>query len=78
MALYHPGNMGTAGDWKSPGDLDYMRETFKDFAPAMRIVLDIVDRGDVWKVVEVPPLPSWISKGGNVVIIGDAAHGMTP
>ena len=44
----------------------------------MRNVLDLVDNSVVWKVVEVPPLPSWISKGGNVVIIGDAAHGMTP
>jgi salicylate hydroxylase len=78
MALYHPGNTGTAGGWKKPGDLEHMRETFKEFAPAMRKILDIVDRSVVWKVVEVPPLPSWISKGGKVVIIGDAAHGMTP
>ena len=78
MALYHPGNTGTAGGWKKPGDLEHMRETFKEFAPAMRKILDIVDRSVVWKVVEVPPLPSWISKGGKVVITGDAAHGMTP
>jgi salicylate hydroxylase len=32
----------------------------------------------VWKVVEEPLLPSWMSKGGNAVVIGDAAHGMTP
>ena len=78
MALYHPGNTGTAGDWKKPGDLAHMRAAFKDFAQPMRKVLDAVDSSVVWKVVEVPPLPSWISKGGNVVIIGDAAHGMTP
>jgi salicylate hydroxylase len=78
MALYHPGDTGTAGDWKRPSDLVNMREAFKDFAQPMRKVLDVVDSSVVWKVVEVPPLPSWISKGGNVVIIGDAAHGMTP
>ena len=78
MALYHPGNTGTAGDWKKPGDLVHMRETFKDFALPMRKLLDGVDSSVVWKVVEVPPIPSWISKVGNVVIIGDAAHGMTP
>jgi hypothetical protein len=78
MALYHPGNTGTAGDWKKPGDLVHMRETFKDLAQPMRKVLDAVDSSVVWKVVEVPPLPSWISTGGNVVIIGDAAHGMMP
>ena len=78
MALYHPGNTGTAGEWKKPGDLAHMRETFKDFALPMRKILDLVDSSVVWKVVEVPLLPSWISKGGNVVVIGDAAHGMTP
>ncbi|KAI9745685.1 MAG: hypothetical protein M1818_001219 [Claussenomyces sp. TS43310] len=78
IALYHPGDTGTARDWKKPGDLVHMRDTFKDFAPPMRKVLDIVDSAVVWKVVEVPPLPSWVSKGGKVVIIGDAAHGMTP
>jgi salicylate hydroxylase len=78
MALYHPGNTGTAGDWKKPGDLEHMRETFKDFAAPLRKILDGVDDSVVWKVVEVPPLPSWVGKSGNVVIIGDAAHGMTP
>ena len=78
MALYHPGDTGTAGDWKRPGNLVHMRAAFKDFAQPMRKVLDAVDSSVVWKVVEVPPLPSWISKGGSVVIIGDAAHGMTP
>ncbi|KAI9825138.1 MAG: hypothetical protein M1819_000596 [Sarea resinae] len=78
IALYHPSSTGTAGDWKKAGDVAHMRETFKDFAPALRKVLDLVDGSLVWKVVEVPPLPSWISKGGNIVIIGDAAHAMTP
>jgi salicylate hydroxylase len=78
MALYHPGDTGTAGDWKRPGSLAHMRAAFKEFAQPMRKILDIVDSSVVWKVVEVSPLPSWISKGGNVVIIGDAAHGMTP
>jgi salicylate hydroxylase len=77
MALYHPGNTGTAGDWKKPGDLIHMRAALKEFAQLMKKILDVVDSSVVWKVVEVPPLPSWISKGGSVVIIGDAAHGMT-
>jgi salicylate hydroxylase len=78
MTLYHPGNTGTAGDWKKPGDLAHMREAFKVFAPPMRKVFDLIDSSVVWKVVEVPPLPWWTSKGGKIVIIGDAAHGMTP
>lgn len=78
IALYHPGNTGTAGNWKKPGELAHMRETFKGFASPLRKLLDIVESSVVWKVVEVPSLPSWISKGGNVVLIGDAAHGMTP
>lgn len=28
--------------------------------------------------MEDPSLESWSSEGGNVVVIGDAAHGMTP
>jgi salicylate hydroxylase len=52
MAICHPGNTGTAGDWKNPGDLEHMRETLKDFDAPMRRVLDMVDSSVVWKVVE--------------------------
>lgn len=44
----------------------------------MRQLLDHVDHCLVWKLVELPALPSWVSKNGNVVVMGDAAHAMLP
>lgn len=32
----------------------------------------------LWRVSEVSPLPTWVSKSGRVVILGDAAHAMVP
>ncbi|SCO82749.1 uncharacterized protein FRV6_06962 [Fusarium oxysporum] len=76
--LYHPEDSGTAGSWKAPGDVDQMRELFSDFDPSMQKLLSLVRDCISWKMVEVPPLPSWVSQGGKMILIGDAAHAMAP
>lgn len=32
----------------------------------------------IWPFYSVPALPSWVSEGGKVIIIGDAAHAIPP
>lgn len=76
--LYHPGDSGTAGSWKAPGDVNRMREMFSDFDQSMQKLLSLVSECISWKVVEVPSLPNWVSRGGRMILIGDAAHAMAP
>lgn len=47
IALYHPANTGTAGEWKKEGGLAQMRETFKDFATAATKLLGKVEESVV-------------------------------
>ena len=77
IALYCAPDSKAAGEWNAPGNIAQMREIFKEFDPALQKMLDKVGQCVVWRLVEVPSLPSWTSVRGNIVLIGDACHGMT-
>jgi salicylate hydroxylase len=32
----------------------------------------------LWNVAQLPDLPTWVSRTGKVVLLGDAAHAMSP
>jgi salicylate hydroxylase len=32
----------------------------------------------LWNILSLPDLPTWVSVGGNIVLLGDAAHAMRP
>jgi hypothetical protein len=32
----------------------------------------------LWKIAYLPPLETWVSRSGKVVLLGDAAHAMVP
>lgn len=78
LVLSHPAGNATAGMWNEPGDLQEMKNHYADFDPVVRRVLSKVESCLNWKVADLPSLPSWISDSGKVVLIGDAAHAMTP
>ncbi|ETN45985.1 uncharacterized protein HMPREF1541_00167 [Cyphellophora europaea CBS 101466] len=59
-------------------DMSWLRERFADHVPGFGMILDRAERYYKWRLVEVSGLPSWSSKGGKVVLIGDASHAMTP
>ncbi|AYA24592.1 aromatic ring hydroxylase [Rhodococcus rhodochrous] len=60
------------------GNIDELRERYRDWHPAVRDVLDRIDPADVLHhdLYESPPLPSFVH--GNVALLGDAAHAMAP
>jgi salicylate hydroxylase len=58
-------------------NIKQFKEHFKDFAPAIQKVLSYVKAAHVWRIFETIP-PSWVSKSGRVVLIGDAAHAILP
>jgi salicylate hydroxylase len=58
-------------------NMKLFKEHFKDFVPAIQKVLSYVKEAYVWRIIETTP-PSWVSKSGRVVLIGDAAHAILP
>ncbi|RVX72524.1 hypothetical protein B0A52_03714 [Exophiala mesophila] len=77
LVMCHPGQ-AKPGVWNEPGDVQQMRETYATFDPVIRKVIDNVTSCLRWTLADLPPLPTWLSQSGKVVLIGDAAHAMVP
>jgi salicylate hydroxylase len=77
LVMCHPGQ-AKPGVWNEPGDVQQMRETYAGFDPLIRKVIDKVSTCLRWTLADLPPLPTWLSQSGKVVLIGDAAHAMVP
>jgi salicylate hydroxylase/6-hydroxynicotinate 3-monooxygenase len=58
------------------GDVNELRKAFADFHPQVRHVLDACPSVHKWALVDRDPLPRWCD--GNVTLLGDACHPMTP
>lgn len=78
LVLSHPGGVAAAGQWNEPGNLEEMRDHYKDFEPVIRKVLTKVQSCLNWKIADLPDLPTWVSENGTVALLGDAAHAMVP
>jgi 2-polyprenyl-6-methoxyphenol hydroxylase-like FAD-dependent oxidoreductase len=66
----------TKESWSTKGDLAEMRAAFFSFHSEVQRVLAAAPEVHKWGIYERDPLPTW-SKG-NVVLLGDACHPMTP
>lgn len=55
--------------------LDEVKETYKDYDPRIRRVIDMIDQKvSRWPLMVTGPLESWSNPEKNVVLMGDAAH----
>lgn len=66
----------TPESWSMTGDLAEMRDAFLSFHSDVQRLLAAAPQVHKWAIYERDPLPVW-SKG-NVVLLGDACHPMTP
>ena len=66
----------TEESWTAPGDIEALRAAYAEFHPEARAVLDALDSVTCSALHVRDPMPAW-SKG-NVTLMGDAAHPMTP
>lgn len=66
----------TVESWSAMGDINELREAFADFHPQVRHVLASCPSVHKWALVDRDPLPRWCD--GNVTLLGDACHPMTP
>ncbi|GLA64983.1 hypothetical protein AtubIFM54640_006717 [Aspergillus tubingensis] len=77
FAVLAPDNMlktpASSDSWSAPGDRDEMISLFTDFPDW---VLNAAENIKLWQLRMQDPLPTYIR--GRTVLIGDAAHAMTP
>ncbi|KAK6459478.1 uncharacterized protein RJT20DRAFT_147171 [Scheffersomyces xylosifermentans] len=77
IVMSHPGQ-ASIGKWNEPGNVDEMRNHYKNFDPVVCQLLTHVKTVLKWVLADLPMLPRWVSDSGKVVLIGDAAHAMLP
>jgi 6-hydroxynicotinate 3-monooxygenase len=66
----------TQESWSTTGDMAVLRDAYRDFHPTVRAVLDAAPSAHKWALVVRDPLPRWTE--GNIALLGDACHPMTP
>jgi salicylate hydroxylase/6-hydroxynicotinate 3-monooxygenase len=62
--------------WSARGNVSDLQEAFASFHPEVRAVLAACPSIHKWALVDHDPLPRWSE--GNVTLLGDACHPMTP
>jgi|KBSSwiStaDraftv2_1062776.scaffolds.fasta_scaffold00307_7 6-hydroxynicotinate 3-monooxygenase len=71
-----PAEWLTRESWSAKGDVNELRAAYAGFHPHVRAVLEACPDCHKWAILEREPLPHWSQ--GRVVLLGDAAHPMTP
>ncbi len=71
-----PAEWLTRESWSAKGDVKELRAAYADFHQDVRNVLNACPDCHKWAILERGPLPTW--SDGRVVLLGDAAHPMTP
>lgn len=66
----------TVESWSAMGDIVELRQAFAAFHPQVRKVLEACPSVHKWALIDRDPLPRWCE--GNVTLLGDACHPMTP
>jgi 2-polyprenyl-6-methoxyphenol hydroxylase-like FAD-dependent oxidoreductase len=66
----------TSESWSAKGDVVELRAAYEGFHRDVRTVLEACPDCHKWAILEREPLPRW--SDGKVVLLGDAAHPMTP
>jgi len=71
-----PDSEWTDESWSAKGSIEELREEFVGFHPQVQAVLAACPDVNKWALCDRDPLPAWHT--GRVVLLGDAAHPMTP
>jgi 6-hydroxynicotinate 3-monooxygenase len=66
----------TVESWSAKGDLGTLRAAFDGFHPQVQRVLAACPDVHKWALIDRDPLERW--HDGNVTLLGDACHPMTP
>ncbi|KAI2470226.1 FAD binding domain protein [Annulohypoxylon bovei var. microspora] len=66
----------TTNSWFAEGDRQEMLDIFHDFDPSLLALIGVSTEVKLWELQDLEPLDSWTA--GRAILIGDAAHAMTP
>jgi len=64
--------------WSFPGKMEDVLKVVDGWDPRCAAILSKAPSCVDWKLVYRDPLPTWISKGARLLLIGDAAHPFLP
>lgn len=71
---------GCQGEWHVLGDLEHLKAKFRHFDSKVQKLLELADPKEcyIWRLSQMPALPTWKSANGRLVLVGDSAHAMLP
>jgi len=78
LLITHKDNTAVDGEWSFPGKIEDVLDLVKDWDPRCAALVSKAPSCIDWKLLVHDPLPTWVSKSGRVVLIGDAAHPFLP
>ncbi|KAK2605704.1 hypothetical protein N8I77_008526 [Diaporthe amygdali] len=64
--------------WVVEANHEQMKADFEGWSPTATKIISLMRKNDIWALFNHPPAPTYVSDGGRVCIIGDAAHATTP
>ena len=66
--------------WSFPGKLEDVYKVMEDWDPLCKRIVSKTPESCLvdWKLVYRDPLPTWISKGRRIALLGDSAHPFLP
>ncbi|ROW10843.1 hypothetical protein VPNG_05368 [Cytospora leucostoma] len=60
--------------WDQTGDVGFLRESYKDWHPRYRAIVEAVPYTNLYPNSAAHALDTWVLGGGRVTLAGDAAH----
>ncbi|KAL2415812.1 Asperlicin C monooxygenase [Exophiala dermatitidis] len=78
--LTHKDEADIDESWSFPGKLEDVYKVFEGWDPLCKTIVSKTPESHLvdWKLVYRDPLPTWISKGGRIALLGDSAHPFLP
>ncbi|VUC24051.1 unnamed protein product [Clonostachys rosea] len=76
IAKVGPTSKNDVDSWHADADLGQLADLFSDFHEPLRRIINASTEVKVWELQDLEPLPTWTR--GRTILIGDAAHAMTP
>ncbi|KAK6221456.1 hypothetical protein LQW54_001558 [Pestalotiopsis sp. IQ-011] len=76
--LTHKDTYDIEESWSFPGRIDDVLQMLADWDPMCSAIVEKTPAVVDWKLVYREPLPRWVSSGGRIALIGDAAHPFLP
>lgn len=78
LIVPRPADETHIGKWHQPGDLSEGEKLLQNFSSTPQKLWKLVDSCHKWTLGDLPPLPTFVSSNGKIVVVGDAAHAILP